>query len=916
MSKRFLLSARGKYLKSMKTLFGLTALLICLCVLWPSVGLAQSLQRAESLYNEGAAIERKAASKQDLEKALRMYEEALVVFERHGSDMWTGATLNRIGIVYSYWDEHEKTLDYCKRALNIGNRIRFANLQAASLNELGAVYFQQGDFNTALQYFEQMLQLCKKNPGALQGVFLSNVGHVYEVWGQYRKALEYFEECLAVAKKKGESRDQGIALRSIAQVYREWGQYERAEQSLKTALDSFKKAQHPIGEISTLRELGFLCQGQGKFEKAIGYFQDALALESRIGGQTHFDKSLIGNAYLDMGQVRLAEPYIREADIIFSMGRLYLAKDDYTGAKHYYEMLLKSDRVDDKFAAYAGLGKVYESLEDYKSAEQYYEKGMKLTEEIRSGLMPAERKNFLEVKVKGFARSEPAQGLTRVRVKFNQAANSIDSSEVTRARAFSDNIAQKSATGYVGVPRELLDKEDSLVIKVASLKKELAKTEKEVNPDRYENMNRELQKAEAALNSFVQMLWENYKPYASVKYPRPVTLKESALRPEEYVVIFDVSGEGVGVKLVKGTEIAQTFYTKWKAEDLDRDVKKFRRAFEAINLKEFDPELGRNLYKKLLGAVLMHVPEGTPLVIIPDGILAVLPFEALVVSGKPSWREERDSPYPDGLTYVVDVYPVSYYQSITALSLARTLRSQTPGTKTLVVADPVFEPTDPRVQKAYRSEQQKLLADLPETLMSIKNQTGFVFSRLPQTAELAESLKRINPDKTVLFTGIQAKKSILFGKPLTDYGYIVFATHGYFGKDIPGIQEPVLAMTLVDQLKGQDGFLRMSEVMGMNLNAHVVALTACQSGLGSNLSGEGIMSMGRAFQYAGARSVLMSLWSVSESASVLLVEKFFEHLNAGKNKLEALQLARDDVRNAGYRHPFFWAPFILVGEVD
>jgi CHAT domain-containing protein len=303
-------------------------------------------------------------------------------------------------------------------------------------------------------------------------------------------------------------------------------------------------------------------------------------------------------------------------------------------------------------------------------------------------------------------------------------------------------------------------------------------------------------------------------------------------------------------------------------------------------------------------------------VIIPDGILAVLPFEALVVSGKPSWREERDSPYPDGLTYVVDVYPVSYYQSITALSLARTLRSQTPGTKTLVVADPVFEPTDPRVQKAYRSEQQKLLADLPETLMSIKNQTGFVFSRLPQTAELAESLKRINPDKTVLFTGIQAKKSILFGKPLTDYGYIVFATHGYFGKDIPGIQEPVLAMTLVDQLKGQDGFLRMSEVMGMNLNAHVVALTACQSGLGSNLSGEGIMSMGRAFQYAGARSVLMSLWSVSESASVLLIEKFFEHLNAGKNKLEALQLARDDVRNAGYRHPFFWAPFILVGEVD
>ena len=115
----------------------------------------------------------------------------------------------------------------------------------------------------------------------------------------------------------------------------------------------------------------------------------------------------------------------------------------------------------------------------------------------------------------------------------------------------------------------------------------------------------------------------------------------------------------------------------------------------------------------------------------------------------------------------------------------------------------------------------------------------------------------------------------------------------------------ILAMTLVGQPKDQDGFLRMTEVMGMKLNANVVALTACQTGLGSNLSGEGVMSMGRAFQYAGAKAILMSLWSVSESGSVLLVEKFFEHLNSGKNKLDALKSAREDVRKDGYNHPFY-----------
>ena len=313
----------------------------------------------------------------------------------------------------------------------------------------------------------------------------------------------------------------------------------------------------------------------------------------------------------------------------------------------------------------------------------------------------------------------------------------------------------------------------------------------------------------------------------------------------------------------------------------------------------------------------MKVPEGTPIVIIPDGILAILPFEALVVSGKPTWKEDASGPYPEGITYLGDVYPISYYQSITSLTLARTLRSnEKPGTKTLVVADPVFEADDARLKSASNTERQKLIASLPEKLMSIKDQCGITFPRLSKTTELAESLKKLNPGKTILFTGMQAKKSILFDKPLTDYGSIVFATHGYFGDDIPGIREPILAMTLVDQPKDQDGFVRMTEVMGMKLNADVVALTACQTGLGNNLAGEGVMSMGKAFQYAGAKSILMSLWSVSESGSVLLVEKFFEHLKEGKSKLDALKTAREDVRNGGYRHPFYWASFILVGEVS
>jgi CHAT domain-containing protein len=104
--------------------------------------------------------------------------------------------------------------------------------------------------------------------------------------------------------------------------------------------------------------------------------------------------------------------------------------------------------------------------------------------------------------------------------------------------------------------------------------------------------------------------------------------------------------------------------------------------------------------------------------------------------------------------------------------------------------------------------------------------------------------------------------------------------------------------------------------MGLKMSASVVTLVACQTGLGRRVSGEGTMGIGRAFQYAGARSVLMSMWSVAESSSIQLVRAFFKHLASEKGKPEALRLARQEVRNSGYDHPFFWAPFILTGEAD
>ncbi|MFA6222221.1 MAG: tetratricopeptide repeat protein [Desulfomonilaceae bacterium] len=865
-------------------------------------------------------------------KALEYSEKSLAIRQKIGDANGQGVSLGLVGDVYDSQGEYAKALESYEKAVVIFQKIGYVSNQATCLQNMARVYKCSGQYAKALEYSEKSLAIRQKIGDANgQGVSFREIGDVYGLWGQYSKALEYSEKSLAIFRKIGNVNGQAYSLRQIGFDYQLLGQYDKAMEYAQESLTITRQIGNLSGEADALRDIGRIYYKMGKFDESLANLQTALEISTKIGVQVKGTKNLIGNLYLDRGELNKSEAFIKESGQTASLARFYLLQSDYPKSKTYYEKLLtsaeKTNHEGSLLTAYTGLGKVHEALEDYKKSEEYYEKGMKLAEEIRSGLLPSERKNFFEVNINGFYRSEPSKGLTRVRMKLNQAVQSIDSSEVTRARAFADNISMRSENSVSGISRDIMETEDVLVTKVAALKKELVKTDKEKQAGRYENLQKEVHSAESDLNAFIEMLWDKHKAYAAVKYPRPVTLKESSLRPEEQVVVFDVSTEGVGVKLIKGKKIAETHYTNWKSEDLEKDVKKFRQSFEELKLKEFDYSLGNTLYKRLLSAVLSQVPEGTPIVIIPDGILATLPFEALVTGGKPTWQKvDKEWPdvfkdYPEGLTFLGDEHPISYYQSITALTLVRTTGTKnTPNQKLLVVADPVFDLSDKRAQSATQtklSEQEKKNnIALMQTIEGGSSGT-FKLKRLPQTSILAESLEKTYGSNCLSLTGMKANKSDFLTKiapTIEQYSGVVFATHGVMSTHVPGLMEPFLALTMAPS--GTDGFLKMSDVLSLKMNADVVALTACQSGLGKELSGEGVMSMGRAFQYAGAKSVLMSLWSVAEGSSVKLTESFFEHRKSGKTKLESLKLARDHIRNAGYKHPFFWSAFILVGETN
>ena len=396
------------------------------------------------------------------------------------------------------------------------------------------------------------------------------------------------------------------------------------------------------------------------------------------------------------------------------------------------------------------------------------------------------------------------------------------------------------------------------------------------------------------------------------------------LQPQEVLLAYEVTDTATFAWMIREGKVLTTRTIPVTREALTAQVTRYRGFFEGVtgspDLARFDPREGKQLYDLLVKDLVPFLRQGDQLIVVPDEILGILPFEALVVELPATLQTAsgKYGPSPQGVTYLGDVSPISYAQSATALHLARTLKGAASGgpEKLLVVADPVFHPTDARL-RGKQAPQTPRDADQMRLMRAVEEHRQVAFPRLERTGQLPERLRRIYGPAVEALSGLAATEPEVRRRPLRTYKALIFATHGILDGEVPRLQEPALVLSQVGvnaAEPAQDGFLTMSEVMGLDLAAEVVALTACNTGVGKHLTGEGVMGLGRAFQYAGARAVLMSLWSVEEESTVLLTEKFFGYLKQGQGKLEALRHARADIRRAGYEHPFFWAPFLLVGE--
>lgn len=316
----------------------------------------------------------------------------------------------------------------------------------------------------------------------------------------------------------------------------------------------------------------------------------------------------------------------------------------------------------------------------------------------------------------------------------------------------------------------------------------------------------------------------------------------------------------------------------------------------------------------LLSPLKAMLKDSKKLIVIPDGELNAIPFSILSGSTK--------NYYPLILDYEIVLTP-----SLSYLVEQRSHKSHNKRNTIFAMADPVYAKRE--APSVHRDETEVFYTRAVDELN--------IFVALPETRNEVKKITEKFPASNInTFFGSKALESILKSTNLEGYEYLHFATHGILGNQIPGIDEPALVLASEPKSSSEDGFLTMSEVQELKINSGLTVLSACDTGSGEYFTGEGVMGLSRGFLIAGSQSVLVSLWPVASQATVDLMELFYANLSSGKSKAESLRLAQLSMmkayksKNVNSRgliriksssgrltksvHPFYWAPFVLIGE--
>ncbi len=805
----------------------------------------------------------------------------------------------------------------------------------------------------ALSVYQQALQRSEKALGPehpLTGACMARLAKVYTVLGFFDQAMPLAQKSLKIREKAlgPEHPQTAHSLIVLGFLYGQMGAHEKALQLLQQGLRVSEKAAGADAYMTAavLNNLALLYAQMGAYDQALPLAQRSVQIREKVFGPenlwTGVSLKTLGFLYLvkkDYGQAESCFRRAKQHQGEQGMVELYLATGRYNEALDLLPRLTpwawmapqyQAQFYTQKGLALKGAGRREEALAAFSEA-------IRRIEELRART-PGERSSFFEGgRLGGYFRAY--QGMVGLLADMAQKSGPVPAdlqtygrdlgavafyfAESIKARSLLEAVAAGAAPLSPQLPPDLAAKEKRLQEQIQTLEAQRldrfqergGKGQKEQAVLEFEGKREALQKE---LERLVAELRQRAPRYAALNYPQPYRAQELPLKPGEVLLEYALGEKESFVFRVEPGGKTQVFRLALGQEALEKRLGAMLAPFRQSTLRRedlnrFSINDAASLYQEILAPALSGVAPGTKLIIVPDGGLGAFPMEALVVQKGPDWGK---------CALVGDRWPVTYSQSAAILALNRHLGLAKAPQPLFALGDCIYAKDSSRYL-AYKAGQEKageIKHAGPEKALTMaatgKGWGRLEFPPLPETRRTVTDLAalfQVKAQPPQVLLDVNASETKVRQTSLGQYRYLFFGTHGFLADKLAGVQEPTLVLTQVENKSPDDGFLTFNKVLRLKLDADLVTLAACMTGVGQVMQGEGVLNFARAFQQAGARSVMVALWNIPVDESLKFYHDFYQALKAGKPKSEALKMARQAVR-AKEGHPYFWSGIILHGE--
>ncbi|MEW6208783.1 MAG: CHAT domain-containing protein [Acidobacteriota bacterium] len=879
----------------------------------------------------------------DFEAARHKFREASILsLEIQGFP--DSLSLKYEGLCYQYLDDFDQAMPLFQEALGLDEQFGQEDNDtiADGINNIGWLFYLKGDYTQALTYLEraEAISRAADPPGARpvwnRGRVLTSLGAVYESLGNYSTAFKYLSHVLDQERIRKDSMCRTRALQHMGNLERSWGNFSKAIQCYEEAVRVARQAHDDSSPdavlfnraylVEALNDFGVLLYHHERKDQAEAAFEEALTISRQLGTRRLIARSLINLGNLFRHQERLTDAvnYHQEAlrlseeaeltpMIAMSSAELgldFLKSENYKDAVLYLDTALNFERrgltADMKARVCFGLAEAHEKIGDLKKAMEYYHCAIESIENVRLETLTEDRKiGYWQTKHTLFERAiSLIYKLHGKDPKAEYQHQAFAYSEQARARAFLDLMAESKVRIDEGPGSQMQQEEHMILREIARINRALLR--EELSRAGRTKLEKELAEAEERSQDLQQRVRLASPALAELRYPKPVTLEElrrTALDEQTLLVEFLLGEKQSYMWLVSRKEFQMV--TLRGRKQIKSQVAQFRRTITSPpqSMASFDRyyRAAFQLYDLLLRPVEKTLEKYNRLIIVADGVLHYVPFEALVTrmgaktAGRPSHLLLR--------------HQISYAPSASVLAqMSSDKRMRGERLELIAYGDPIFSKRKPR------SGSKKPDNALTSITRDFYAKRGARLDPLPFTRQEINGIVAEYPRrscKTAL--GLEAAESNFKGESLDRFRRLHLATHGLIDERIPARSGIVFSLVGDGE---EDGILQMNEIFNLKLDADLVVLSACRTGLGRLVSGEGIIGLVRAFLYAGSSNVVVSLWNVQDQSTARFMKRFYKRLKEGRGQSEALRKAKLDMINSDiplYRHPYYWATFVLAG---